>query len=292
MRHVFLGGTPEQQAQQRALFEERRQRWEAWWSEHWQEFVTPEELRSVELPKRDEDLVEMAGVARYGVSCSPPARRCGSARSACCGSTSSAYRDGKSYLDFDTGRVFSAVRGNKDGGLGPADGDFGSRITRWHRQNGIDVRCQGPLDGVDLQLWLIDDSRWETLEAEIRKDGPLPARPGSDQLVGHASKKRRPTSSPTSWRRSSSQRGKAGAGSSRSFRRIRMPIGIDCGTGCGRRRGPGNRPGRPAAEPRPARIGGTPFGPVVTTTLERPAAGRDFLLDLETGRKASSRRTS
>ena len=67
LRHVFLGGTPEQQAHQRALFEQRQKLWQTWWSEHWQEFVTPEELRSVELPKRDEDLVEMAGVARYGV---------------------------------------------------------------------------------------------------------------------------------------------------------------------------------------------------------------------------------
>jgi len=67
LRHVFLGGTPQQQAQKRALFEESQKRWEAWWSEHWREFGTQEELRSVELPKRDEDLVEKAGVARYGV---------------------------------------------------------------------------------------------------------------------------------------------------------------------------------------------------------------------------------
>ncbi len=118
LRHVFLGGTPAQQAQQRALFEERQKRWQAWWSEHWKEFVTPEELQSVELPKRDQDLVELAGVARYGVRFPTGAQvRLGPVRMLRL--TSSVYGNGKSHLDFDTGRVFRAVRGNEDGGLGP-----------------------------------------------------------------------------------------------------------------------------------------------------------------------------
>ena len=119
LRHVFLGGTPEQQAQQRALFEQRRKLWQAWWSEHWREFVTREELRSVELPRRDEDLVEMAGVARYGVLF--PTGANGAARS---GPNVAAHpvglleREIASRLRHRTG--FQSVRGNQDGGLGPA----------------------------------------------------------------------------------------------------------------------------------------------------------------------------
>ena len=99
--------------------------------------------------------------------------------------------------------------------------EFGSGISAWYRRNGIDVHCQGHVDGVDLQLWLIDDSRWDTLEAEIQKDEPLAAWPGSNQLFGTFRKKRGPTSSTTSWRRFCLQRERADAVSSRSFPKIK-----------------------------------------------------------------------
>ena len=231
MRHVFLEGTPEQQAQQRALFEQRQKRWQAWWSEHWQEFVTREELQSVELPKRDEDLVEMAGVARYGALFPTGAQvRLGPVRMLRL--TWSVYWNGKSHLDFDTGRVFGQYEGIKTADWGQPV-DFGSRITAWYRQNGIDVCCQGPVEGVDLQLWLIDDSRWDTLEAEIQKDEPL-------QLGREA----------TSWlvrfekdvdRLQIRRAGDVSVYNARGRTRYRpgvsqrsqMPIGIDCDTGCG-----------------------------------------------------------
>ena len=182
LRHVFLGGTPAQQAQQRALFEQRQKQWQAWWSEHWQEFVTQEELHSVELPKRREDLVEMAGVARYGVLFPTGSQvRLGPVRMLRL--TQSVYRNGKSHLDFDTGRIFTQYEGIKSTDWGePAE--LGSRIDTWYRRNGIDVRCQGSVYGVDLQLWLIDNSRWDTLEAEVRKDEPLQlGREATDTLV-------------------------------------------------------------------------------------------------------------
>src|SRR4029077_3495163 len=85
---------------------------------------------------------------------------------------SSMYANGKSHLDFDTGRVFEQYEGVKTAEWGSPP-DFGARITSWYRQNGIDARCQGSIDGIDLQLWLIDDSRWETLDEEIQKGEPL-----------------------------------------------------------------------------------------------------------------------
>ncbi len=105
VRHIFLGGTPEEQARQRASFEQCRKRWETWWSEHWREFATEEELRSVELPKRDQDLVELAGAARYGVLFpTGPQVRLGPVRMLRL--TTSEYANGISHLDLDTGRVF------------------------------------------------------------------------------------------------------------------------------------------------------------------------------------------
>ena len=171
LRHVSLGGTAEQQAQQRALFEQRQKLWQRWWSEHWHEFVTREELQSVELPKRDQDLVEMAGLARYGVLFPTGAQvRLGPVRMLRL--THAIYWNGKSHLDFDTGRIFEQYEGMNAADWGqPAE--FSSRISGWHQHNGIDIRCQGSVGGEDLELWLIDDSRWETIDAEIQKDERL-----------------------------------------------------------------------------------------------------------------------
>jgi RNA polymerase sigma factor (sigma-70 family) len=282
LRGVFLGETPDEQAQQRALFEERRRRWESWWSQHRQEFVTPEALRSVERPERDEDLVEMAGVARYGVRFpTGPEVRLGPVRMLRL--TSCAYRDGKSYLDFDTGRGFSEYEGMKTADWGQGDGDFGSALSRWQRQTGIDVRCQGPLDGVDLHLWLVDDSRWDTLEAEIRQGGPLRlGREATSSLVRFESS--RIDFKPDAVATFLFTTREGGRGIVQVFPkdpdadRYRLRYRMWSSP----RAGESARP--PAAEPRPARTGGTPFGPVATATLERPAAGRASLLDLETGR--------
>ncbi len=171
LRHVFLGGTPAEQVVQRALFAERQQLWQVWWSKHWREFVTQEELQSVDLPKRDGDLVEKAGLARYGLPFpTGPAVRLGPVRMLRL--TESVYWNGKSYLDFDTGRVFSQYEGARVADWGPPTG-WGPRITAWNLDTGIDIRCQGRLDSLDLRLWQVDSSRWNTLATEIQKDTPL-----------------------------------------------------------------------------------------------------------------------
>ncbi len=171
LRHVFLGGTPDEQAQQRASFAERQKLWQVWWSKNWQEFVTQEELQSVDLPKRDGDLIERAGLARYGaIFPTGPAVRLGPVRRLRL--TESVYWNGKSYLDFDTGRVFSQYEGARIADWGPPTG-WGPRITAWYLQSGIDIHCQGRLDDIDLRLWQVDASRWNTLATEIQKDTPL-----------------------------------------------------------------------------------------------------------------------
>jgi RNA polymerase sigma factor (sigma-70 family) len=282
LRHIFLGGTPENQAQQRAKFEERRELWQDWWSARWQDFLTREELQSVELPRRDEDLVEMAGVARYGVLFpTGPQVRLGPVRMLRL--TLAQYGNGRSHLDFDTGRVFGQYEGMKSADWGQPE-QFGSPMTAWYRRNGIDVRCLGSLEGLDLQLWLVDDGRWDTLEAEIRKGEPL--------LLG-----REATSYLARFHKTwtdfkydematflfTTREGGRGivqvfpkdADADRYRLRYRMWLTSQAESAA--------RP--PVAEAREARSPGTPFGQVVTTTLENPAEGRETLLDLETGRK-------
>jgi hypothetical protein len=43
----------------------------------------------------------------------------------------------------------------------------------WFRDKGIDARCNSSVMGIDLQSWLIDNSRWYTLESEIHAGHPL-----------------------------------------------------------------------------------------------------------------------
>jgi hypothetical protein len=137
----------------------------------WREFATREELQSAELPKRDVDLVARDGLARDGPPFPTGANvRLGPVRMLRL--TRSSYWNGKSHLDFDSGRVFEYLEGEKTADSKWANSS-GGVVNKWYHQNGIDVRCQGPVEGLDLQVWVIDDRRWGTLEREIQNAGPL-----------------------------------------------------------------------------------------------------------------------
>jgi hypothetical protein len=287
LRHVFLGGTPEQQAQQRSGFEQRQKLWQAWWSKNRQDFVTLEELQSVELPKRDQDLVEMAGIARFGVPFPTGAQvRLGPVRMLRL--TQSVYWNGKSHLDLDTGRVFGQYEGMQKTDWGPP-AEFGSRSNTWYRQNSIDIRCQGSVDGVDLQLWLIDDSRWDTIDAEIQKGQPLQlGREATSSLMRF--EKTWTDFKPGELATFLFLTREGGRGIVQVF-----PKDLDADRFRVRYRMWSTAQALSAAPPAAARplahaprakSPGTPFAKAVTTTLETPAPGREFLLNLKTGRRA------
>jgi hypothetical protein len=284
LRGVFLGGNPVQQARQRAMFVERRMRWEAWWSEHRREIVTEEELRSVELPRREEDVVEIAGVARYGpLFPTGPKARLGPVRMLRL--TRSIYANGKSHLDFDTGRVLELYEGLGAGDWA-APGDFGSRISTWYRRNGIDVRSQGPVEGIDLLHWLVDNSRWDTIEAEVKKGGPLSLGREATETLERFEK---------SWTDFKHDElatflfmtREGGRGIVQVFPkdqdtdryRVRYRMWLT----------EHNQPkaSSPIAVRREVKSPGTPFAKTVTATLEPPTPGRECLLDLEAGRRVA-----
>ncbi len=287
LRHVFLGGTPEEQAQQRAGFAQRQKLWQAWWSKDRQEFVTQEELQSVELPKRDQDLVGMAGIARYGALFPTGAQvRLGPVRMLRL--TQSVYWNGKAHLDLDTGRVFRQYEGMKTTDWGPP-AEFGTRSSTWNRHNGIDIRCQGSLDGVDLQLWLVDDSRWDTIEAEIQKDEPLQlGREATSSLVRF--EKTWTDFKPDELATFLFTTRDGGRGIIQVFPkdtdadrfRVRYRMWLTT------QPMPVAPPpvARPLAEPRTANSPGRSFAKTVTTTLELPVPEREFLLGLKTGQRA------
>ena len=217
------------------------------------------------------------------------ARRCGSARSACCGSPRAAYWDGKSHLDFDTGRGFSEYEGMKTADWGQGDGEFGSAITRWHRQN----RDRRPLPGPSRRR------RPATLAGGRQPMGyprggdserrAAAARPGSDQFVGHVSRSSRTDFKPDELATFLFTTREGGRGIVQVFPkdtdadRYRLRYRM-WSTAAGRANRLCRRP-RSRARRRPAERRSGRSSP---TTLERPAAGRASLLDLETGRKRRS----
>jgi hypothetical protein len=281
VRHIFLAGTLEQQARKRASFEQCRQRWEAWWSEHWPEFATLDELRSVELPQRDTDLAERDGVGRYGALFpTGPGVRLGPVHMVRL--TTSEYANGKSTLDFDSGRTFALYEGNKAAEADRSD-PTASHVA-WYRRNGIDIHQQGSTEGIDLHLWLVDDSRWATLEAEVRKDEPLPlGREATDTLARFEKNWTDFKFGELATFLFTTREG--GRGIVQVFPRdpdgdryrLRYRVWTTAQAGPS---------ARAAAQPRRANAARTPFGRIVTATLELPADGRECLLDLETGRKA------
>jgi hypothetical protein len=289
LRHVFLGGTAQEQAQQRGMFVQRQKLWQAWWSEHWKEFVTKEELQSVELPRRDKDLVEIAGIARFGALFPTGAEvRLGPVRMLRL--TTAAYRNGKSHLDLDTGRVFQEYEGMKAADWGEPT-ELGARISTWYRRNGIDVRCGHPIDGADLLLWLVDDSRWDTIDAEVQKDEPMPlGREATDSLVRFDQNRMDFKYDELATFLFTTREGARGIiqvfpkDKDTDRFRVRYRTWL---TGAGKP----NTVRAPVAEAadraHTGKTRGAAFAKTITTTLELPAEGRKCLLDLKNARTVS-----
>jgi hypothetical protein len=162
--------------------------------------------------------------------------------------------------------------------------EFGSSVNTWYRRNGIDLRCMGGVDGIDLQLWLVDDRRWDTLEAEVGKDEPLPLGREATRSMARFDK----TSTDFKFGELATflfTTREGGRGIVQVF--PKDPDADRCRLRYRMWSTAEVKPTTPpaVAEPHQARPRGTPLGTVVTTTLERPALGRESLLDLRTGRK-------
>ncbi len=271
LRHVFLGGTEEQQATKRRMFAERMEHWERWWADHLDEFVSQQELLSVETAKRDKDLVHEAGMARFGPLFPIGAEvRLGPIREVQL--EPSIYWNAKSHIDFDSGRVFEQFEGFQ--------GSASEGFARWYVQNGIDTRG---IDGKDLHVWLIPNGRWETLEEEIRSGRPMKlGREARSTLVPFGKSRRDYKRDQVGTFLFTTREG--GRGVVQVFprtegsetRRIRYRMWVD----------PDVKQA-PQPAPTPRKQGDVALGPLVEPTLQTPARGRTFLLDLETGRTIS-----
>jgi len=268
LRHVFLGGTDEQQAAKRRMFRDRMEHWEQWWTEHREEFVSPADVLSVETAKRDRDLVHEAGVARFGPLFPTGADvRLGPVHEVQL--EPSTYWNAKSHIDFDSGRVFEQFEG--------IHGSASEGFARWYVLNGIDMRG---IDGKDLHVRLIPNSRWETLEEEIRSGKPIElGREARSTLVPFGKSRRDYRRDQVGTFLFTTREGGRGVvqvfprteGSEARRLRYRMWVDPDVKQAI-----------QPA--PTPRKQGDVALGPLVEPILQTPARGRTFLLDLETGR--------
>ncbi|HET6327362.1 MAG TPA: hypothetical protein VFG04_21955 [Planctomycetaceae bacterium] len=144
--------------------------WTDWWATHGSEFLNEKELQSVQVTGRDRDLVEEAGLARFGplfptgnlVELGPVHE---------VELQFDSYVNANSYIDFDTGRLYQSRQGIS--GAEAKSDDFVRVLHRWLRDTGVDAHCNASIMGDDLEVWLIDNNRWETLQSEIHTGHPL-----------------------------------------------------------------------------------------------------------------------
>jgi len=272
LRHIFAHGEVDEQAGSRGLFAERNRHWESWWSQHWQDCVTEEVLQSAQLPPRDRDLVEEAGLARFG-PLFPTGADVKLGPVIDVELTNGWLLNGLAHLDLDTGRLHQQREGIDESALADRRLSYGI----WSDRHGIDVQCYGNLDSEDMHVWLVDDGRWETLEEEVRSGRPLQlGRQAFDDLVPFDKDTRRFKFDELGTFLFTTREG--GRGILQAFpgpdtsakRRIRYRMWGAVPQGIKER----------VAHAKPDAKN---WGPVVTVTLKPPTQDQPFLLDLETG---------
>jgi len=277
--NMYLTGKPEHDEPKKRLFEECQRRWEAWWSEHWREFVREkDELAWVQEAARGKDLVGEAGVKEFGPLFPTGLNvRLGPVHEVVL--DRSDYWDAKSYIDFDTGRTYEYFEGVEPKRVASSD-ELTLATMLWERRTGVDAGHEGILTGVDLHIWLINNERWDSFEQELRSGRRVDL--GTEALGLTASfdyegldLKGESTKTFLFTTR------EGGRGILQVFApqknylpyRLRYRM-IETG-----KRVEAKRPARRKPKRR-----GTPLGPVVTVELQTPRVGSKSLLDFETGR--------
>ncbi len=181
LRKVQLDDSP-QQAKQRQLYAERQQYWQAWWAQHGSEFLPANDLqtfgKATEVPQIGSDGlddVDRAGLARFGVLFpAGPGVKVGEVHEVELFHAS--LIDTPCFIDFDRKLTRSNFDRAQRAGLSERSG------TRWTVAAGIDLHCGATLQEHDSRMWLIDNSNWATIEAEINRG--LPLKPGPELRFG------------------------------------------------------------------------------------------------------------
>jgi formylglycine-generating enzyme required for sulfatase activity/beta-lactamase regulating signal transducer with metallopeptidase domain len=158
--------------------------WQQWWSAHWKELITQQELDSLNVPARTDDPVETAGLGRFGpLFPTGSGVKLGPIHDVLL--SPSDLFDTKTWIDFDTGKTYALFEGGHAlKYLDTAD------LLRWLATTGIDANAttfvknpeeKNPqktkyiygLSPQDLTAWPVDNARWDTLDTELASGKPL-----------------------------------------------------------------------------------------------------------------------
>lgn len=139
--------------------------WREWWKAKVKAGSAPSKDKSLELANRKEDLVERDGVRKFGPLFSTgPAQFLSPVAEVVL--EREALGDAPSQFDFETGRTYEYREGIR---LGKGDHSWRDSVDCDIR-NGIDLDAQ---EGHDLHVWLIENHRWDALDAEVRSGQPF-----------------------------------------------------------------------------------------------------------------------
>ena len=129
-------------------FLERQLQWEHWWSRNRRRFVTEAELDSLRPPSEDHDLIQQAGIARFGSRFpAGPSIELGPVREFELVST--IFKDAETYFDLDTvGHIPSWKGWSLARRMGRARGDNGL-VSRESTFSYLDADA---FKGIDLHL--------------------------------------------------------------------------------------------------------------------------------------------
>jgi hypothetical protein len=142
--------------------------WREWWKAKQAAGNAPKKDEALQLPLRKEDLVERDGVRKFG-----PLFPTGAGQNLSpmteVSLASNIIPDAPSALDFETGRLYEHLEGLRVEANAKEE-EWSTLFDKWYSTNGIDLEAHA---GRDLHLWLINNERWDSLDAEVQSSKPF-----------------------------------------------------------------------------------------------------------------------
>ncbi len=181
LTHHWEGHQPIMDMSEGATIRNRRlafaSKWQQWWDEHQSELVRAEDMRSIDAARYDGDLVAAVGEeVRNKIFPTGAEVQLLPERDVDIGVQG--LWDSSAYFSFETSRLFMLNEGRKDSEVG--------NYSTWFHDRNIDVQASvygtvgcgtsqwhAGLDCNNMKTWGIENTRFDTIEAEVRQSTPL-----------------------------------------------------------------------------------------------------------------------
>jgi hypothetical protein len=189
LNFINLDGTPKQRWLQLWLFHGLATRWAIWWKQNWQRFTDDPAYARVSLPPLPEAPPVPSASADQPFPTGDKVRASNGWANVIVGPPQAQdyYR---TFKDLDTGREIKWPRELPDSSKAKADEIAAFAAREGFDLRGIEYTAPGSdrshyaIQGFGLRAWQVDNSRYETIENDLRENKP-PAldRPAGDLLM-------------------------------------------------------------------------------------------------------------